>query len=169
MNGIHRCFCGYRCAVALLLSAISAKADPIAVGDERNPFAVEVFIPIVLAILIEAVCILLLLRRSRKPRLFILWLMAMHALTYPLFLGLLWLLYGLHPVLAVAIGEGAIVLIEGGLIYLICRFLPSPKTLLPTPTISRSLFASLIGNICSAVAFPFLTMLFASLRLLYGI
>ncbi|HVU28719.1 MAG TPA: hypothetical protein VHG71_13440 [Verrucomicrobiae bacterium] len=159
MNGIHRQFCCYGCAAALLLSAISAKADPIATGDERNPFAIEVFIPIILAILIEAICILLILRRSRRPAFFILWLMAMHALTYPLFLGLLWLFYGLHPAAAVSIGEGSIVLIEGGLIYLICRFLSSQKSPLPMPTISRSLFASLIGNICSAVAFPLLTML----------
>jgi hypothetical protein len=161
MNGIHRYFYRYGFATVFLLSSISAKADPIVVGE--SPLSPVTFIPVTLAILIEAICILLILRRSRRPALFILWLMAMHALTYPLFLGLLWLLYGLHPVVSVAIGEGAIVLIEGCLIYLICRFLSSKKSLLQTPTISRSLFASLIGNICSAAAFPLLTALFASI------
>jgi hypothetical protein len=161
MNRVHRCFCRYGFAAAVLFSALSAKADPIVVGE--SPSSPMTFIPITLAILIEAICILLILRRSRRPALFILWLMLMHALTYPLFLGLLWLLYGLHPAVAVGIGEGTIVLIEGGLIYLICRFLSSKKSPLQTPTISRSLFASLIGNICSAAAFPFLTALFASI------
>ena len=130
----------------------------IAVGE--GPPQLGVVVPIVLAILLEAICILLMLRRWRRPPLFILWLMVMHLLTYPLFLGLLWLSYGLHPALGVTMGEGLIVLIEGGLIYLMCRFLSSRKSELPVPSISRSLFASLIGNICSAVAFPLLMMLY---------
>jgi hypothetical protein len=160
MNEIRRnnCICRYGFVVALLLSTISLKADPIEVGE--SPPSLGTFIPITLAILIEAVCILLILRCSRRPRLFILWLLGMHALTYPLFLGWLWFSYGLHPVLAVTIGEGAIVLIEGSLIYLICRFLSSAKSELPTPSIPKSLFASLIGNICSVIAFPLLTMLY---------
>jgi hypothetical protein len=101
------------------------------------------------------------LRRWRRPPVFILWLMIMHLITYPLFLGLLWLSYGLHPALGVTLAEGLIVLIEGGLIWIICRFLSSTKLELPVPSITRSLFASLIGNICSAAAFPLLLMLYA--------
>lgn len=161
MNGIIRRD-GFRrlgFVVFLLLSAVSLKADPMVVGE--GPPQLGVVVPIVLAILIEAICVLLMLRRWRKPRLFILWLMGLHVLTYPLFLGLLWLSYGLHPALGVTLAEGLIVLIEGGLIWMICRFLSSAKSELPVPSIARSLFASLIGNICSAATFPFLLMLYA--------
>jgi len=147
--------------VILLFSAVSLKADPIAVGE--GPPQLGVVVPIVLAILFEAICILLMLRRWRRPRLFILWLIVMHLPTYPLFLGLLWLSYRLHPVLGVTLAEGLIMLIEGGLIWLICRYLSSAKSELPVPSIARSLFASLIGNICSAAAFPLLLMLYAKI------
>jgi len=160
MNGLnrYRFIRSFGFVVALLLSAISLKADPISPGEE--PMALIVVIPISLAILLEAICIWLILRHSRTPRLFILWLLGMHVLTYPLFLGLLWLLYGMHPALAVTLGEGAIVLVEGGLIYLMCRFIASRKSPLPVPSVSKSLFASLLGNICSAAAFPLLLRLF---------
>jgi hypothetical protein len=126
---------------------------------EESSLRAGVLIPIVLAILVEAICIRVLLWRWRRPALFILWLVGMHLLTYPLFLWVLWLSWGLHPALGVAMGEGAIVLIEGGLVYLICRFLSSAKSGLPAPSISRSLFASLIGNICSEAAFPLMIWL----------
>jgi hypothetical protein len=169
MNGIRpnaRRHC-FGTAIALLLSAVSLKADPIVIGE--GPPRLQAIVPIVLAILLEAICILLILRRRRKPRLFILWLLAMHALTYPLFLGWLWLAYGANPTLAVAVGEGVVVLLEGGLIYLICRFLSSAKSELPTPSISKSLFASLIGNVVSAVAFPLLMMLYRMIASSLGI
>jgi hypothetical protein len=169
MNGIRpnaRRF-PFGTAVAFLLSAVSLNADPVAIGE--GPPRLQAVVPIVFAILLEAVCILLILRRRRKPRLFILWLLAMHALTYPLFLGWLWLAYGANPTLAVLVGEGVIVLLEGGLIYLICRFLSSAKSGLPTPSISKSLFASLIGNVVSAAAFPFLIMLYGVIASSLGI
>jgi hypothetical protein len=161
MNGIIRRGGFHRLGfvVILLLSAVSLKADPMVVGEE--PPQLGVVVPIVLAILVEAICVLLMLRRWRRPPVFILWLMIMHLITYPLFLGLLWLSYGLHPALGVTLAEGLIVLIEGGLIWIICRFLSSTKLELPVPSITRSLFASLIGNICSAAAFPLLLMLYA--------
>src|SRR5208282_4099114 len=121
MNGVMR-DCSVRrigFLAVLLLSAVSLKADPIDI-NEMPVFQSGTFIPITLAILAEAICVRLLLQRWRRPGLFILWLMGMHLLTYPLLLGLLWLSYGLHPALGVAMGEGLIVLIEGGLIYLIC-------------------------------------------------
>jgi hypothetical protein len=142
----------------LLLSAVSLQANPIEVGS-GSLFEFGAIFPITGAILLEAVCIVLLLRRSRTPRLFILWLMVMHLLTYPIFLGLLWLAVGIRPELAVGIGEGMIVLIEGSLIYLMCRIGSSAKTALPLPSASKALFVSLIGNICSVAAFPLLTFL----------
>jgi hypothetical protein len=142
----------------MLLSTVSLKADPIDVSE--SPIVPKIIFLVAFAILAEAVFILLLLRRWRTPRFFILWLMGMHLLTYPAFLGLLWFFDSLRPVLAVAMGEGLIVLIEGGLIYLLCRFAPSARVSLPMPSFLKCLFASLIGNICSAVVFPFLMILY---------
>jgi len=144
----------------LLASVVSLKADPIEVGPEPI-FDFATIVSITLAILAEAICIQLLLRRWRRPRLFILWLMGMHLLTYPLLLGWLWLFVDAHPAPAVVTGEGLIVLIEGSLIYLMCRLAPSGKSALSLPSVSRALFASLIGNICSAAAYPLILMLFA--------
>lgn len=141
-----------------MLSVASLKANPAAPGEE--PLAFTMFIPITLAILLEAICVSLILRRSRTPPVFILWLMGMHVVTYPLFLALLWLAYGMYPPVAMTLNEAAIVLVEGGLIYLMCRFVSSRVSPLPVPSIARSLFASLIGNICSAAAFPLLLWLF---------
>ena len=160
MNGVMR-ESGVRrlgFVAVLLLSAFSLKANPIDVTQEPIP-NVAIYLG-VLAVLAEAVCVILLLRCWQRPRFFILWLMGMHLLTYPVFLGLLWLAEGVRPVLAVATGEGLIVLIEGSLIYLMCRFLSSRKSELAAPSISRSLFASLIGNVCSVVAFPLLMTLY---------
>jgi hypothetical protein len=169
MNGAHQncCFRRWGVVAALLLSAMSLKADPIPVsGPLEAPIRLVNLVPIALAILFEAICIVVILRRWRKPRLFILWLLGMHIFTYPLFLGLLWLCYGMHPALAAALGEGVIVLVEGGLIFLLCRFLSSRKSPLAVPSIGKSLFASLMGNICSAAAFPLLLMLFERLQVL---
>jgi hypothetical protein len=160
MNGLHtyRFIRSIAIVAVLLLSVISLKADPISPGEDALSFIV--FIPVALAILLEAICIWLMLRHSRIPRFFILWLLAMHLVTYPLFLGFLWLLYGTRPVFAVTLGEAAIVMVEGSLIYVMCRYIPSRLSSLPVPSISKSLFASLVGNICSAVAFPLLSQLF---------
>jgi len=160
MNGLHnyRFIRSVGIVAVLLLSVISLKADPISPGEEALTFIA--FIPIALAILLEAICIWLMLRCLRTPRFFILWLLAMHLVTYPLFLGFLWLLYGTRPVFAMTLSEAAIVMVEGGLISLMCRYISSRQSSLPVPSISRSLFASLVGNICSAVAFPLLLRLF---------
>ncbi len=142
----------------LLVSTVSLKANPVSIG--AGPiFQLGNLSAIIIALLIESLCVVLLLRRWRTPRLFLLWLMGMHLLTYPVFLGILWLLDGLHPALVVAMGEGLIVLLEGSLIYLMCRFAPSAKSEMPLPSVSKSLLASLAGNICSAVAFPLLMIL----------
>ena len=161
MIGPNRCrfLRAFGFGAVLLLSAISLEANPVSPGE--TPLAFMVFIPITLAILLEAICVSLCLRRWRRPRCFILWLLGMHLLTYPLFLGILWLLYGMRPAYAMTLGEAAIVLVEGGLICLMCRHMASSKSSLPVPSISRSLFASLIGNVCSAASFPLLMMLFA--------
>lgn len=159
MTGLVRNIGAHRIGflAVLFFSAASLKADPIVIGE--GPPRFEAVIPIVLAVLLEAICIRWLLRRWRRPALLILWLVGMHLLTYPLFLFVLWLSWGLHPALGVAMGEGVMVLVEGGLIYVICRFLASAKSVLPAPSISKSLLASFIGNICSAASFPLLIRL----------
>jgi len=149
----------------LLLSVTYLKADPIPltlVEPGPSPFVITA---VMLAILLEAICISLILRQWRHPRLFILWLMGLHLLTYPLFLGWLWLTYGMRPTLMVVVGEGLVVLLEGWLIYLMCRFISSRKSTLAVPSLSRSLLASLAGNICSAAVFPLLLMLFERLQI----
>jgi hypothetical protein len=143
-----------------LFSAVCVSADPIARPTVRlGLLPPAVIVSVVLAILLEAVCIWLILRKWRHPRFFIVWLMGMHLLTYPIFLGWLWLAYTLRPVVAAALGEGFIVLLEGALIYLMCRYLPLSKSQLAAPSLSRSLLASLAGNICSAAMFPVLMLL----------
>jgi hypothetical protein len=160
MNGVlrHRGVCSLGFLAALLISAVSVQADPIVVGS-GSLFAFGTISAITGAILVEAVCIILLLRRSRTPRLFLLWIMGMHLLTYPIFLGMVWFSVGLRPELAVGFGEGMIVLIEGSLIYYLCRLAPSAKAALPVPSVGKALLVSLLGNICSAAAFPLLTFL----------
>jgi hypothetical protein len=90
------------------------------------------------------------------PHFFILWLIGIHLFTYPAFLGFLWLEQNMRPAFAAGIGEGLVMLVEGILIYLICRFIPSAKSDLTAPSIIKCLLASLIGNIISAAAFPVL-------------
>ena len=160
MNGVlrHRGPCCVGWLAALVFSAVSVQANPIVAGS-NSFYAFGTIFAITGAILVEGVCVLLLLRRARTPRFFILWLMIMHLITYPIFLGMVWLSAGMRPELAVGFGEGMIVLIEGCLIYYLCRWLPSAKTALPSPSVGKVLLASLIGNICSVAAFPLLTFL----------
>jgi hypothetical protein len=72
----------------------------------------------------------------------------------------LWLAQDMRPALAVASGESLVVLVEGFLIYLICRFVPTSKENLPRTSLVRCWLASLVGNACSLIAFPFLTNLY---------
>ena len=143
---------------AIFLSIVPASADPIELPEK--PITPEITVLISLAIFLEVVCILLVLRRSKKPRFFILWLIGIHLFTYPAFMGFLWLEQNMRPAFAVGIGEGLVVVVEGILIYLICRFVPSAKSDLASPSIFKCLLASLIGNIVSASAFPILLAIY---------
>ena len=138
----------------LILSVVPARANPISLP--RKSITPEISLLLTVAILLEVICISIILRRSKTPRFFVLWLIGMHLFTYPSFLGLLWLLQDMRPAFAVGIGEGLVVLIEGGLIYLICRFLAPAKPERTTPSIAKCWLASCIGNVCSAAAFPIL-------------
>jgi len=144
--------------VAAFLPVASASANPIEMPEK--PLTPEITFLIVCAILLEVVCILLMLWRSKKPRFFILWLIGIHLFTYPAFMGFLWLEQNMRPAFAAGIGEGLVVVVEGTLIYLICRFVPSAKSDLTSPSIFKCLLASLIGNILSASAFPILLAIY---------
>jgi len=146
---------------AVILSSVGARANPIELPEKS--ITPEISFVIGFAILLEVICIWRVLRRSRRPRFFILWLVGMHLITYPAFLGLLWELDEIRPALAVALGEGLAVVVEGALIYLICRFVPSIKPELAAPSVAKCWLASLIGNACSAVAFPLLLAIFERL------
>ena len=138
----------------VLLSGGSSWANPIELPEPSVTPVITLLV--IVSLLVEIACILVLLRRWRRPRFFILWLIGMHLLTYPAFLSLLWFLQGMRPAFAVAIGEGLAVVIEGALIYAICRLLPSRRPELATASVVRCLLASLAGNVCSAAAFPIL-------------
>ena len=142
----------------IILSVVPARADPIELPEKS--ITPEISFIIAFAILLEVICIWLILRRFRRPHFFILWLIGMHLLTYPSFLGLLWLLQDTRPAFAVASSEGLVVLIEGGLIYLICRFVAPAKPGFTAPSIAKCWLASFVGNVCSAVAFPILLAIY---------
>jgi hypothetical protein len=142
----------------VFLCGLSAQADPISIPEK--PITPEVTFLISCSIFLEAICILFLLRRLQKPRFFILWILGLHLITYPAFLGFLWLTEDIRPALAVVVGEGLVVLVEGFLIYLICRFVPPSKPNLLKTSLIRCWLASLVGNACSLIAFPFLTNLY---------
>src|SRR5665213_281910 len=119
----------------IIVMAAAANANPISMP--QKPITLKISFLITIAILLEVICICVILRRSKTPRLFFLWLIGLHLFTYPSFLGLLGLLQDMRPACAVADGEGLVVLTEGGLIYLICRFVAPAKPGLPAPSIAR--------------------------------
>jgi hypothetical protein len=131
-------------------------------GDDDISQLIRTFVPILIALLAEAGGVLLVLGSSRKPGWFVLWLMGIHALVFSaIALELVWLSISGERLpqsaaqrdarfdLAVWIGVGLGVLIEGILIYLICRFRSSPKSELPMPLVLKCLFASFLGNVLS--------------------
>jgi hypothetical protein len=142
---------------AVFLFTYSLRADPIPIPEKS--VTPEISFLIGFSIFLEAACILFLLRHFRRPRLFVLWVLGLHLITYPTFLGLLWLFQDMRPAFAAALGEGMIVIIEGTLIYLICRHGPTKKNL-PTASLIRCWLISLAGNFCSLIAFPLLMRLY---------
>ena len=143
---------------AIFFVALSLRANPIALPE--RPVTPEITFLLTCAILLEVICVWFLLRYSRKPRFFALWLIGMNLVTYPAFVGLLRMLDDLRPALAVLIGEALVVVVEGAVIYLICRLVRPAKSELPAPSAVRCWMASLIGNACSAAAFPLMLWIY---------
>jgi heme/copper-type cytochrome/quinol oxidase subunit 4 len=136
--------CRFVVSAGIISLAMPAMPNPIPLA--KNSIMPEIFFLTAFAILLEVMCINLVLRRSRRPSFFILWLIGMHLITYPSFWGLLWLLQDMRPAFATAIGEGLVVSIEGGVIYLICLFVASARPQLPSPSLAKCWMASFIGN-----------------------
>jgi hypothetical protein len=107
---------------------------------------------IAVAIFLESVCVAWLLRSFRHPRFFVAWILGTHLLTFPLFVGVVWLLQPMFRDFTVAFAEGLVVLAEGWLVGQICRRAPSPMYLAPPP-VRECWYAALIGNASSLLAF----------------
>jgi hypothetical protein len=125
---------------------------------------------ICLSILLESIFIVFLLRKFQGPRHFIFWVLGMHVLTWTMFQSAfisldmmtrsiyliimvlpIWNLPSYQSIGAVDLGiaEIAIIAIEGGLIYLMCRHLsPKPATR-PLASLGRCMMVSVVGNAAS--------------------
>jgi hypothetical protein len=133
----------------------------------------EVIGPVAIAVLLASVTIFLILYNSRRPRLFILWIIGLHTLIFSA-LGLIFISGVLYSetvpesaaqrdlqfdlMLGICLGFG--ILIEGALLYLVCRLRSSSRTTLAAPSIIRSLFAALMGNALAFGSFLFISGLF---------
>jgi hypothetical protein len=141
--------------LAVMLCASPVQANPIALPEK--PVTAPLTFTITISILLEAICWFLCPRRFRKPRLFILWILGMHLITFPAFVGLLRCLDTLRPAVAVTFGEGLVILVEGFLVFLLCNFVANASQNSPGPSLVRCWLVSLAANFCSVVAFPLLT------------
>jgi hypothetical protein len=141
-------------AVILCMAVFSTQANPIELPEK--PVTPEISVLIPTSILLEAICWVFLLRKFQKPRFLIFWIMGMHLITFPAFLGLLKFLDTLRPVTAVALGETLVVLVEGYIVFLICNHFRPGRQNAPPPSLIRCWLVSLAGNVCSAAAFPIL-------------
>ena len=138
------------------LLAIPAGANPIIAPNDEISILISWLAAFSFSL--EIVCFLWVLRQSRKPRFFVLWLIAMHIVTYPAFLEFcFWLERKVSPIVAYGTGEVLVMLVEGLLTYLICRFIPSAESNKAAPSLAKCLGASLIGNLFSAMVFLALT------------
>jgi len=138
-----------------LFSAFPALANPIPLPEK--PVTGPLTFSVTVAIFIEAICWVICLRRFRRPRWFILWILGMHLITFPAFVGILQFLDTLRPMVAVSLGELFVVITEGYLVFLMCNYLAQASQSASAPSIVRCWVVSLISNACSMAAFPLLT------------
>lgn len=141
--------------LTVLFGALPALANPIPLPEK--PVTGPLTFAVTVAIFIEAICWVLCLRRFRRPRLFILWVLGMHLITFPAFVGLLHFLDMLHPVVAVALGETFVIISEGLLVFLVCNYFTRIPQDASPPNLMRCWLVSAISNACSMVVFPLLT------------
>jgi hypothetical protein len=123
-----------------------------------------------ISITLESICVVFLLRKFQSLRYFFFWVLGMHVFTWPMFQSCfisldmltrsLYMIIGVFPfwilpsyqsigALDLGIAEMTIIAIEGGLIYLMCRYLsPKPATR-PPASVGRCMMVSLAGNVVS--------------------
>jgi len=142
--------------LVVLFSALPALANPIPFPEK--PVTGPLTFAVTVAIFIEAICWVFCLWRFRKPRFFILWILGMHLITFPAFVGLLHFLDALRPAAAVVLGETFVVISEGFLVFLACNYLARAPKDAPPPGLLRCWLVSVVSNICSMIAFPLLTV-----------
>jgi len=143
-----------------LLATGNALANPIAI---QSPSTGMRSILIAVAIVLEIVVAMAILRRFRTPRAFFLWLVAMHVATFPLFVIIaMQLTDALGPLGSVSVGELVVVLCEAGIIYWLCRRIPESPGLPPLASIPRVGAASIAGNLTSIIAFAVLEVVFTT-------
>ncbi len=138
----------------------SLHASPVIFSGKAQNSVVAVYVGI--ALFVEALCVAWLLRKFHRPRYFILWVLGTHLLTFPMFLGVIWLLQPWLQYFTIALAAGLVVLAEGKLIYQICRH-PASLAHLPLPSLGDCWFVALIGNACSLLAFWILLVPFTAL------
>jgi len=141
-------------AAAIFIATFSAQANPIPLPEK--PVTPEISFLIPVSILLEAICWVFLLRKFQRPRFLVLWILGMHLITFPAFLGILKFLDTMRPATAVALGETLVVLVEGYIVFLICNYVRPSRQNARSPSLARCWLVSLAGNICSAAAFPLL-------------
>ncbi|MGO8837662.1 MAG: hypothetical protein ACLQAH_19080 [Limisphaerales bacterium] len=147
-------------AALLFCFAPSVYANPAIIPGKAQNSVLAMYVAA--AIFLEAVCVAWLLRRFRRPRFFVLWILGTHLLTFPVFLCAVWLLQPVFRDFTIALAEGLVVLAEGWLICQICRRVPSPTHLAP-PTMGECWFVALIASAWSLLAFWLLLVPFTAL------
>ena len=144
---LNRCLRSFGFLAVWLCFNPSLHAGPVIFPGKVENSVLAVYVGV--AIFLEAACVAWLLRKFHRPPLFILWVLATHLLTFPVFLGVIWLLEPWFRYFTIALAAGVVVLAEGRLIYQICRR-PSSLAHLPLPSVGDCWFVALISNACSA-------------------
>jgi hypothetical protein len=147
---LKRYLCSLGILVLLFGFASSLHAGPSLFPGRVQNHVLAVYV--VAALVLEAVLAAWLLRRFRHPRLFALWILGTHGLTFPVFLFAVWLLQPLFRDFTIALAEGMVILAEGWLVCQICRRAPSPAHLAP-PAVGECWYVALIANAGSLAVF----------------
>ena len=97
---------------ALFCFAPGLYAGPVIFPGRSQNSVLAVYVAV--AIFLEAVCVAWLLRKFHRPRFFILWVLGTHLLTFPAFLGFVWLLQPLFQDFTITLAEGLVVWPKAG-------------------------------------------------------
>ena len=87
---LNHCLRSFGFLAALFCFTPSLYAGPVIFPGKAPNSVLAVYAAI--ALFLEAVCVAWLLRKFHRPPFFILWILGTHLLTFPAFLGVVWLL-----------------------------------------------------------------------------